>query len=472
MDRILPFLFFIFLLSCSTRTNKPDNYQSKIDALNEEIIKKEKDLFKIEEQQEKSDPKLESSTKKLLEDQIKKLKKELTDEISKNTDLKSKLDKLTLEVEKPIDRSIWDKFKLKVRKEDIIFDREIYKDLENYSPLYQKIALIVSYEEFSKRLNYCPKKIRDLVLNAIYSAKLDMNQRFIILKNISFESYTADVYVYLIKSIDLSNSRKIINDLSEDLSTIFQQLLSEEIKQVILPPILKTPPLLEYQSLQDLIYKNLVLSIITFIANNPNKLKFVLYDWIELNQYANQLIYSIHATDYYIGVEEQLDKLNCWRNYRESIFNLNYLDFDSLTFSENYYAYWHEWENFDHYSEKHAREHIVNFKNHSAYFQGKLAEGYGKFVLKENGCVYWRQFGENIPYITHAFLTKGKRILAGGWIQFHQGKITCLNRSTGHYRTDEEHLQYFIGYLKNRDVMTSNTRILGIEHCELGNYTH
>ena len=104
------------------------------------------------------------------------------------------------------------------------------------------------------------------------------------------------------------------------------------------------------------------------------------------------------------------------------------------------------------YSEKQAREFIYESVNGVYMNKNKeKANGYGKYLLKRNGCLYWHIIGPGVSNaLHHTALTKGHPVVSGGWILFKEGQVLCINPQTGHYRAGVPQLDYTASYLTRR----------------------
>ncbi len=189
----------------------------------------------------------------------------------------------------------------------------------------------------------------------------------------------------------------------------------------------------------------------------PKQPRFIFHSWIELRYWPSKLI-SFLYTPNYIGAEEGLPEMSCWGNKEHAPENFNYLHFDV---DEIWGAdYQDEFSNSKNripslMSEEEARKLVIQIKD-GVFVDAKgiKVQGYGKFVLKPNGCLAWREYiNENSHH--HTIFNKGKRILAGGWMAFKDGALLCVNRATGHYRSDKVHLDYLISYLESFGIQIS-----------------
>jgi hypothetical protein len=82
----------------------------------------------------------------------------------------------------------------------------------------------------------------------------------------------------------------------------------------------------------------------------------------------------------------------------------------------------------------------------------------GIFVMDPQGKIY----AHNDPKIGefhHSSFLAGKPVAAAGEIDVANGTLLKVNKQSGHYKPDEEHLDQFVTELKNQEVDMSKVRI-------------
>ena len=232
----------------------------------------------------------------------------------------------------------------------------------------------------------------------------------------------------------------------------------EDVEEKSTAQFLILPPVMSYEGgkktwflWNEFTYTSLVKSLIAYI-NRFKRTNIALYDWVELREEAERLISHTYIP-YYIGHEEGLEDLSCWKDPEEKGAEHTYLFFDS---TRGWYTkgYQGEFSNhlFKQYSEDELRKNIITVEDGKVFFKNSSEplDGNGKYVVKENGCVYWKSSA--MGRFNHTSLTKGRRVLAAGWMKFKDNSLACINANTGHYKTSSKQFQYLLDYFKKRGL--------------------
>lgn len=350
-----------------------------------------------------------------------------------------------------IETATWNQFKKKYSTRRILFQNDFNSMMHKIES--KKIGLLVGYTKNNRWLVNLPTELQQntegILANTELWEAIEFQDTKIYVEKIGLDN--------IHQSFSLERGEEFLNDLIK----AFESASVKGIEVLILPPIMTIEDNKIYKDWNESAYSILVKALVEHIGSSPTKTQFLLYRWVELRRPVETLISKIYWP-YFVGAEEGLPDLNCWLP-EEKEQDLHFLHFEAERWLRN------EPREFDRYtlslmSEEKARNFVI-IPDHDLLVHRrdrKPVTGYGKYVLKSNGCLYFRDMMEAVQTegqdYTHVSLNKGKKILAGGWMLLKDGEVKCVNRITGHYRADLDHFSYFLSYLEKRNIKPSLVR--------------
>ncbi len=270
--------------------------------------------------------------------------------------------------------------------------------------------------------------------------------------------------VYGIKKLEFKENKselQILEEMKLFENAVFSVLVEaakEGPQNIVIGPLSTNEGVYSFEQ-NEMMYMYLVRALLRFVGETDGPYPILMpYNWVQIRAAVDRLI-SVVFTNYYEGVEEGLPPVNCFTPNEN--FQLPYLHFDREMLFGSTYRYEFSGKTTKILSEKEARKYIVTVQSDGKFYDVdmNLLEETGKYVFKSNGCIYWKK--EEPQYISHVGLTRGKKILSGGWMKFVHGKITCVSRATGHYRANEENVDIVVKYLQRRSIDMTNVKIGG-----------
>lgn len=327
-------------------------------------------------------------------------------------------------------------------RDRIIFKPQIFEATvwRNWFPIDKNLVLILEKDEDTGTIRGAPKEIIDhMVFES--TVRSHRSLRYMIGESTCNQCKQIQQVFIFIKN-QKTDQQVFFDDLTLSLKELFN---NSRIDWLILPPLgtNERDKNLHIQNIKT--YDYLVHFVQKFLEEFKES-KIALADWVEIVPIVEQLMNFIYQP-YYIGREEGLAEVSCWTSSQDALKNYQFLDFKTRWSSD----YQTDFRNGS-LSEENARDTIVDLNEGVFQFMthpNNKPDGYGKYVFKENGCIYWKSI---TPFFNHTLLSKGRRILTGGWMLFDKGKLLCFDRGSGHYRTTKESFNYIIDYFKSKKL--------------------